>query len=107
MVEGHLVAGHPRVGERPQERDDRRGSEPGYTDSWVGAVRADDGTLTLSAVVRVWIEVLARRRGCPGVPVRTWPSRRWPGRRRSAAWRPGTGSVASSSTGRRTRPARH
>jgi len=36
----------------------RRGSKPGHTRSWVGPVRVDDGILTLSAVVRVWTEML-------------------------------------------------
>ncbi len=68
-----------------------RGSNSGYTRCWVGGPRADDGTLTLSAVVRVWTEVLAQQRGCPGVTARTWQFRRWPARRRSAIWLPGTG----------------
>lgn len=68
-----------------------RGSNPGHTWSWVGAAGMGDGTLGFSAVGRVWIEVLARRRGCPGATARTWPSRRWPVRRRSATWPPGTG----------------
>jgi len=37
-------------------------------------------------VVRVWIEVLAQRRGCPGATARTWPFRPWRDRKRSATW---------------------
>ena len=70
-----------------------------------GAAGMGGGTLGLSTVVRVWTEVLARRPGCPRATARTWPSRRWPVQRPSAAWPPGTGSAASSSTSRRTRPA--
>ncbi len=61
----------------------RRGSELGYTERRIGAAKADDGTLTLSAVVRVWIKVLGQRRGCPGATARTWPFK--PG----SCWVPG------------------
>jgi len=68
-----------------------RGSKRGYTRSRVDDATTDDGTLVPLGVVRVWIDVLARQRGCPGVIVRTWPFRRWRDRRRSAIWRPGMG----------------
>ena len=56
----------------------------------IGAVRRNDGTFILSAVVRVWIEALAQQRGCLRATARSWPFRRWLARRRSAAWLPGT-----------------
>jgi len=65
-----------------------------FTMRWIfEAIFADAGAALsdLSAVVRVWTEVLAQQRGCPGVTVRTWPFRRWRDRRRSATWLPGTG----------------
>ena len=63
-----------------------RGSELGYTGRRIGAAKADGGTLTLSTVVRVWIKVLAQRRGCPGATARTWPFRPWRNQRRTG-WR--------------------
>jgi predicted phage tail protein len=42
-------------------------------------------------MVRVWIDVLVRQRGCPRVTVGTWPFRYCRDRSRSAIWRPGTG----------------
>ena len=38
-----------------------RGSKSGHTRRWVDAVLVDDRTLTVSAMVRIWIEVLAQR----------------------------------------------
>ena len=64
---------------------------PGHTETKVGSGRTDDGTLTFSGVVGIWINVLAQQRGCLGATARTWPFKRWRDRKWSATWRSGTG----------------
>jgi hypothetical protein len=74
----------------PQAWIRRRGSNEGHTRGRVDAGRADDGTLTFSGVVRIWLDALAQRRYCRRVTVRTWPFRRWHDRRRSVICRSDT-----------------
>jgi hypothetical protein len=62
-----------------------------YGYRWRRASRLDDGTVIFSVVVRKRVDVLVRRRGCPRVSVRTWPSKSCRDQSRSTIWRPDTG----------------